>query len=97
MSLHDPFEYYNTRYGQKKGQESKCQYDFRPLKVNNHPKLHLCRWCAIYLWKVHNERYNFALNLVSINDLHKKLWASKVIKVPISRILKLLTWEFRET
>jgi hypothetical protein len=26
---------YNTSYGQKKGRESKCQFDFRPLKIKN--------------------------------------------------------------
>jgi len=28
---------YNTSYGQKKGKESKCQFDSRPLKVRNRP------------------------------------------------------------
>jgi len=26
---------YNTSYGKKKGWESKCQFDFQPLKVKN--------------------------------------------------------------
>jgi hypothetical protein len=34
---------YNTNYGQKKGRESKCQFDSRPLKVGNLPELHACR------------------------------------------------------
>ncbi len=42
---------YNTSYGQKKGRESKCQFDSQPLKVNNHPELHACKKHAIYLWK----------------------------------------------
>jgi hypothetical protein len=29
---------YNTSYGQKKGWESKCQFDSQPLKVKNRPK-----------------------------------------------------------
>jgi hypothetical protein len=37
--------------------------------------------------------YNFALNLVSIGGLQKKLWASKVARVPISGILGLPSWE----
>jgi len=29
---------YNTSYGRKKGQESKCQFDSRPLEVGNTSK-----------------------------------------------------------
>jgi hypothetical protein len=39
-----------------------------------------------------DESYNFVVNLTSIKGLHKKLWASKVAKVPISRISGLPTW-----
>jgi hypothetical protein len=31
----------NTSYGQKKSQESNCQFNSRPLKVKNHP-ISLC-------------------------------------------------------
>jgi hypothetical protein len=44
------------------------------------------RWCATYFWKAFDEGYNFALNLISIENLHKKLWASKVAGIPISRL-----------
>jgi hypothetical protein len=39
--------------------------------------------------EVLNKGYNFVLNLTSIGGLQKKLWASKVAGVPISRILGL--------
>jgi len=84
---------YNTSYGQNKGQESKCQFDFKPLKVKNLPKLHVCRWCATYHWKSPNEGHNFALDLALIRGLYKKLWASKVAGVPILGILGVLAWE----
>jgi len=42
---------WNTSYGQKKGRESNCQFDSRPLKVGNRPDFHACRWCATYRWK----------------------------------------------
>jgi hypothetical protein len=64
---------YNTSYGPKKGQESKCQFDSQPLKVENCPKLHVCKWRATYRWKALNKGYNFDLNLISIRGLHKKL------------------------
>jgi len=37
---------------------------------------------ARYLWKDLNEGYNFALDLVSIEGLHTKLWGPKVAEVP---------------
>jgi hypothetical protein len=40
---------YNTSYGQKKGRESKCQFDFRPLKVYNRPKLCMCVQVACHM------------------------------------------------
>jgi len=36
---------------------------------------------SLYHWKALDEGYNFALNLISIEALHTKLWAPKVAKV----------------
>jgi len=69
---------WNTSYGQKKGRESNWQFDSRPLKVKNRPDLLACRWRATYRWKVLNKGYNFALDLISIEGLHTKLWGPKV-------------------
>jgi len=62
---------YNTSYGQKKGRESKSQFDPLSLKVKNLLELHACRWHATYHWKALNEGYKFALNFISIEGLHK--------------------------
>jgi hypothetical protein len=35
---------YSPSYGQKKGRESNCQFDSRPLKVRNRPLPDVCRW-----------------------------------------------------
>jgi hypothetical protein len=43
----------------------------------------VCRWQATYHWKVLNEGYNFAVDFISIGDLHTKLWDSKVAGVLI--------------
>jgi len=43
--------------------------------------------------KMLDKGYNFALDFTSIRSLHKKLWASKIVKVPISKKFGLLTWE----
>jgi hypothetical protein len=73
---------WNTSYGQKKGQESNCQFDSRPLKVRNHPDFLAYRWRATYHWKALDKGYNFALDLITIGGLHRTLCASKVEGVP---------------
>jgi hypothetical protein len=35
MGLHDSLSTYNISYGWKKSQKSKCQFDFRALKIGN--------------------------------------------------------------
>jgi hypothetical protein len=72
---------WNISYGQKKGRESNCQYDSRPLKVKNWPNFHACRWRATYRWKALDEGYNFAWNLIFIRGLHVKLWRPKIAGV----------------
>jgi hypothetical protein len=76
-------------YGQKKGRESNCQFDFQPLKVGNRLDLLTCRWRATYHWKALNKGYNFSLDLTSIIGLHTKLCTPKVVEVPIQGILGL--------
>ncbi len=51
---------YNTHYGQKKGQESKCQFDSQPLKIWNRIELRACRYHATYFWKALEEGHKFA-------------------------------------
>jgi len=72
---------YNTSYGKKKGRESNWQFDSRPQKVENRPKFCVCRWSAIHRWKALDKSYNFALNLIPIGGLSKKLWPRKVVRV----------------
>jgi hypothetical protein len=73
---------WDTSYGQKKGHESNWQFDSRPQKVRNRPDFCVWRWHVTYRWKALNERYNFALDLISIRGLHVKLWRPKVTWVP---------------
>jgi hypothetical protein len=84
---------YNINYDQNKGQKSKYKFDSRPLKVENHPDLHVCKQHPTYLWKALDKVYNFVINLNLIKGIQKKLWASKMAKVPIWKILGLPTWE----
>ncbi len=71
----------NTSYGQKKGRESNWQFNSRPLKVKNCYDFLAFRWHVTYCWKALNESYNFALNLISIGGLNRKLWAPKITRV----------------
>jgi hypothetical protein len=78
---------YDTSCGQKKDQESKCQFDSWPLKIGNRLELRACKRHGTYHWKIFNKGYNFAQDIVSIRGLQKKLWASKVAGISISRFL----------
>jgi hypothetical protein len=69
---------YNTHYGKKKGRESNCQFDSRPLKIGNRPDLGACRWNVIHHWKALEENYKFVSDLILIGGLNKKLWSRKV-------------------
>jgi hypothetical protein len=53
-------------------------------------------WHSTYNWKILDKGYNFAPNLTLIGGLNKKLQASKVAGVPISRISGLSTWESQD-
>jgi hypothetical protein len=68
----------STSYGKKRGQESNCQFDSRPLKVEKRPNLGVCRWCATHHWKALDESYKFSLDLILIGGLSKKLQPRKV-------------------
>jgi hypothetical protein len=65
-------------------------------KVGNRPKLFACKCHATYCWKDLDEDYNFALDFISIRGFQKKLWASKIVEVPISGILGFSVWEFQD-
>jgi len=42
---------YSLSYGQKKGRESNCQFDSRPLKVRNRPLPNVASRSATWRWK----------------------------------------------
>jgi hypothetical protein len=82
-------DFYNTSYDKKKGWESNWQFDSRLLKVGNRPDPGVCRWSVTHLWKSFDEGYNFALDLIAIGGLHRKLRAFKVTGVLVVGILGL--------
>jgi hypothetical protein len=48
-----------------------------------------CRLRATYHWKVLDKGYNFALDLISIEGLHTKLWGPKIARDPTLGISRL--------
>jgi len=70
----------------KEGSKVKLTIWFLTTKSQESPWFLACRWHVTYHWKILNKEYNFVSNFISIEGLHAKLWASKVIGVPISRI-----------
>jgi hypothetical protein len=79
----------STSYGRKKGRESNCQFDSRPLKVGNRPNSGACRWSVTHRWKALEESYNFGLKLILIWVQGKKLWAPKVSEVQTGIVSRL--------
>jgi hypothetical protein len=84
---------YSPSYGQKKGQESNCQFDFRPLKVGNRPFSDMSSRSATQFWKALDENYNFGLDLVPIQVRGEELWVSKVLGLQLETVsgLQLLS------
>ncbi len=80
----------STSYGKKKGRESNCQFDSRPLKVKNWPDPDACKCNVTNCWKTLKESYKFALNLISIGGLSKELWTHKVSGVQTGTVSRLL-------
>jgi hypothetical protein len=82
MGLHDPFGHLKNKLWPKEGPGVKLPIWARPLKVENLPNFLMCRWHVTHRWKSFNKGYNFASGLISIEGLHTKLWAPKVVGVP---------------
>jgi hypothetical protein len=80
---------YNISYGKKEGRESNWQFDSQSQRVRNRFDLLACKRRATHRWKALDEGYNFSLDLITIEGLHKKLWSRKVARVPIMTISRL--------
>jgi len=90
---------WSPSYGQKKGQESNCQFDSRPLKVGNQPLLDIQIESATWRWKALKESYNFGSDLVLIRLCSREIWAPKVPGLQSGQFRDNFgtpTWESRE-
>jgi hypothetical protein len=80
---------FSTSYDEKKGRESNWQFDSWPPKVRIQPNRSVSKWSLTHHWKALDEGYNFALDLITIEGLHRKLCALKVAGVQVVGILGL--------
>jgi hypothetical protein len=76
----------SASYGQKKGRESNCQFDSRPLKVGNQPLSDVRFGSATWRWKDLDKGYNFGSDLVAIQLCSRELWQFKIPGVPPGQI-----------
>jgi hypothetical protein len=89
----------SSSYGQKKGRESNCQFDSRPLKFGNRPLPDIRFESAIRPWKDLDEGYNFGSDLVAIECGSRELWAPKVLGLQSGQFrdnFGIPTWDSRE-
>jgi hypothetical protein len=92
----DHLDICSPSYGQKKGRESNCQFDSRPLKVENRPAPDV-RWgSATRRWKALEEGYKFGCDLVPIGGWGEKLRCPKVPGVQNRDNFGTPLWESRE-
>ncbi len=77
---------WNTSYVKHKLWSKERSGDSRPLKVGNQFNFLMFRKHATYRWKVLDKDYNFALDVITIRDLHAKLWAPKITGISDVRI-----------
>jgi len=79
MGLHDPFGHSTYKLWPKEGSGVKlpiCLSTTKSRESLRFPCAHVM--CNIH-WKDLDEGYNFVYYLISIEDLHAKLWAPKVV------------------
>jgi hypothetical protein len=82
MGLHHPFGHLKHKLWPKERPRVKLVVWFPTTKSRELTRFLACRWHATYHWKALGEGYNFALDLISIEGLQRKLWAPKVAKAP---------------
>jgi hypothetical protein len=85
-----------TSYGQKKGQESNCQFDCWTLKVNNCSNFLACRWCATYCWKNSQQRIQLCFRPHLNWRFACKVMGLQSFESPNFGNFEIPTWESRD-
>jgi hypothetical protein len=86
MSSHDSFEYLKHKLWPKEGPRVKLPIWLPTTKSEELPQFPYVKVTYHILLESLDEGYNFSLDFTSIGGLYTKLWASKVVRVPISGI-----------
>jgi hypothetical protein len=86
MASREPFGHLQHKLWSKEGPGVKLAVWFPTAKSWNWPDPGVCRWSATHRWKALKENYKFALDLLPIEGLSKKLWTPKVLGVQIGTI-----------
>jgi hypothetical protein len=84
---------YSPSYGKKKGRESNCQFDSRPLKFRNRPLPDVTSRSATWRWKALDESYNFGLDR---SEFGAKSYDRPKSRDSNPRQFRVPTWESRE-
>jgi hypothetical protein len=90
MALHGPFGHLQHKLWQKERSGVKLAVWFPTTKSRESTDPGVFRWSATYHWKDLEESYNFALDLILIGGLRKKLWSLKISRVQTGTISGLL-------
>jgi hypothetical protein len=90
MGLHDPFQYLKQKLWLNETSRIKMPMWLSTTKSWESPWFTYVKVACHTLLKVLDKGYNFVSDLTSIENLHKKLWATKMARVPISG---LTSWE----
>jgi hypothetical protein len=81
MGSHHPFGHLKHKLWPKEGPEVKLVVWFLTTKSQESTRFRCVQVACDTSWKVLNEGYNFASDLISIRGLHTKLWGSKVTRI----------------
>jgi hypothetical protein len=89
MGSHNPFGNLKHKLGPKKGPRIKLTIWLSTTKSRESPRFPCVKVACDISLESFDESYNFASNLISIGGPHTKLWAPKVTRILIVRILGL--------
>ncbi len=82
MGSHDPFKHMKHKLWSKEGPKIKLAVWLPAIKSQELPRFPCVQVVCNIPLESFNKGYNFALDLISIGNLHRELWAPKVVGVP---------------
>jgi hypothetical protein len=95
MGSHHPFGHLKHKLWPKEGPRVKLAIWFPTIKSQESTQFRCVQVTCDTFWKVLDEGYNFASDLISIQGLHAKLWGPKVAGIPTFGNFGTPIWESR--